>query len=122
MYIVTRRHLKEAFDRYPDAAIEIKAWAAIVEAVRWHNVRGYVVFNFRQKRYVGLITHLGAPIRIGERGFNVPSGATKAHPGAGPEIERTIQDSGRRFHRRGITAGSSARDDKRERVGVLFRC
>jgi mRNA interferase HigB len=64
MYIVTRRHLKEAFDRYPDAAIEIKAWAAIVEAVRWHNfaevrslfadadyVRGYVVFNFRQNRY-----------------------------------------------------------------------
>ena len=37
MYIVTRRHLKEAFDRYPDAANEIKAWAAIVEAVRWHN-------------------------------------------------------------------------------------
>jgi mRNA interferase HigB len=64
MYIVTRRHLKEAFDRYPDAAIEIKAWAAIVEAVRWHNfaevrtlfadadyVRGYVVFNFRQNCY-----------------------------------------------------------------------
>ena len=64
MYIVTRRYLKEAFDRYPDAANEIKAWAVIVQAVRWHNfaevrcmfadadfVRGYVVFNFRQNRY-----------------------------------------------------------------------
>jgi mRNA interferase HigB len=64
MYIVTRRHLKEAIDRYPDAANEIKAWAAIVEAVRWHNfpevrsmfvdadyVSGYVVFNLRQNRY-----------------------------------------------------------------------
>ena len=64
MHIVTRRHLKEAIDSYPDAANEIKAWAAIVEAVRWRNfpevrgvfgdadyVDGFVVFNFRQNRY-----------------------------------------------------------------------
>jgi mRNA interferase HigB len=64
VYIVTRRHLKEAISLYPDAANEIKAWTAIVEAVRWHNfpevgglfkdadyVDGYVVFNFRQNRY-----------------------------------------------------------------------
>jgi mRNA interferase HigB len=64
VYIVTRRHLSEAIHRYPDAANEIKAWAMIVEAVRWHNflevrslfkdadhVDGYVVFNFRQNRY-----------------------------------------------------------------------
>lgn len=64
MHIVTRRHLKIAIDRYPDAAHEIEAWAAIVEAVRWQNfaevrsvitdadyVAGYVVFNFRQNRY-----------------------------------------------------------------------
>ena len=51
-------------ERYPDAANEIKAWVAIVEAVRWRNfaeVRGmfkdadsvddYVIFNIRQNRY-----------------------------------------------------------------------
>lgn len=50
--------------RYPDAAQEIEAWTAIVEAVRWHNfaevrgffsdadlVDGYVIFNIRQNRY-----------------------------------------------------------------------
>jgi mRNA interferase HigB len=64
VYIVTRRHLNEAIRRYPDAANEIKAWATIVEAVRWHSfpevrsmftdadyVDGYVVFNVRQNRY-----------------------------------------------------------------------
>lgn len=64
MYIVTRRHLKEATEQYSDAANEIKAWIAIVEAVRWHNflevrsvfkdtdfVNGYVVFNIRRNRY-----------------------------------------------------------------------
>jgi mRNA interferase HigB len=64
VYIVTRRHLHEAIDSHSDAANEINAWAAIVEAVRWHNfaevrsmfkdadyVNGYVIFNFRQNRY-----------------------------------------------------------------------
>ena len=64
VYIVTRKHLNAAIQRYPDAANEIKAWVAIVEAVRWHNfaevrsifpdadyVEGYVVFNFRHNRY-----------------------------------------------------------------------
>ena len=64
MHIVTRRHLREAISRYPDAANEIGAWISIVEAVRWRNfadvrswfkdadyVDGYVVFNFRQNRY-----------------------------------------------------------------------
>jgi mRNA interferase HigB len=50
--------------RYPDAASEIRAWVAIIEAVRWHNfaelrrmfsdanyVDGYVVFDIRQNRY-----------------------------------------------------------------------
>jgi len=50
--------------RYPDAANEIKAWATIVEAVRWRNfddvrgifkdadlVDGYVIFNIRHNRY-----------------------------------------------------------------------
>jgi mRNA interferase HigB len=49
---------------YPDAASEIKAWVAIVEADRWHKfaevrlmfrdadcIRGYVVFNIRRNRY-----------------------------------------------------------------------
>jgi mRNA interferase HigB len=64
VYIVTRRHLREAIDRYPDTATEIEAWTTIVEAVRWHNfaelrnifgdadyVDGYVIFNFRRNRY-----------------------------------------------------------------------
>jgi mRNA interferase HigB len=68
VYIVTRRHLNEAINHYPDAAHEVKAWATIVEVVRWHNfsevrsmftdadyVDGYVVFNIRQNRYL-LIT------------------------------------------------------------------
>jgi mRNA interferase HigB len=50
--------------RHPDAASEVKAWAGIVEALRWHNfaevqetfrdadyVNGYVVFNIRRNRY-----------------------------------------------------------------------
>ena len=64
MHIVTRRHLSEAMEQYPDAAKEIEAWAAIVEATRWHSfaevremfrdadyVNGYVVFNIRRNRY-----------------------------------------------------------------------
>ena len=64
MHIVTRRHLNEAVRQYKDAAREIEAWAAIVEAVRWHSfaemhemfkdadyVDGYVVFNIRRNRY-----------------------------------------------------------------------
>ena len=64
VHIVTRKHLAEAIERYPDAANEIGAWAAIVEKVRWHsfpdvkttftdadNVSGYVVFNIRGNRY-----------------------------------------------------------------------
>jgi len=61
---VTRKHLQQAMERYPDAAQEMEAWTAIVEAVRWHNfaevrnyfgdadfVDGYVIFNIRQNRY-----------------------------------------------------------------------
>ena len=64
VYIVARRHLREAIDSYPDAANEIRAWANIVEVVRWRYfaevrhmfkdadyVSGYVIFNFRQNRY-----------------------------------------------------------------------
>ena len=51
-------------DGYRDAANEIKAWTAIVEAIRWRNfdevrrtfndadsVEGYVIFNIRYNRY-----------------------------------------------------------------------
>jgi len=64
VHIVTRRHLNEAMEQYPDAANEIKAWVGIVVAVRWHTfaevssmfkdtdyVDGYVVFNIRRNRY-----------------------------------------------------------------------
>lgn len=61
---MTRKHLQQAMERYPDAAQEIEAWTTIVETVRWHNftearnyfldadvVDGYVIFNIRQNRY-----------------------------------------------------------------------
>jgi mRNA interferase HigB len=64
VHIVTRKHLKEAMETYPDAANEITAWTAVVEAVRWHNfdevrrtlkdadsVESYVIFNIRHNRY-----------------------------------------------------------------------
>jgi len=64
VHIVTRRHLTEAVNQHSAAADEIKAWASIVEAARWHNfaevrswfkdadsVDGYVIFNIRQNRY-----------------------------------------------------------------------
>lgn len=62
--VVTRRHLRQAMESYPDAANEIKAWTAIVEVVRWRDfqdvrsvfkdadsVDGYVIFNMRHNRY-----------------------------------------------------------------------
>jgi mRNA interferase HigB len=63
VHIVTRKHLKEAMETYPDAANEITAWATVVETVRWHNFdevrrtfkdadsEGYVIFNVRHNRY-----------------------------------------------------------------------
>ena len=71
MHIVTRKHLKDAMETYPDAANEITAWTAVVEAVRWHNfdelrrtfkdadsVEGYVIFNIRHNRYrLVTVTH-----------------------------------------------------------------
>lgn len=64
MEIVTRRHLKEAAERYKDAAGEIEAWQSIIRAARWRkfedvksifkdadNVNGYVIFDFRNNRY-----------------------------------------------------------------------
>jgi mRNA interferase HigB len=64
VHIVTLEHLKEAIEKYPDAANEIRAWKAVVEAVRWHGIAevrgifkdadpvdGYVVFNVRHNRY-----------------------------------------------------------------------
>jgi len=64
VHIVTRKHLNEAVQQYPDAANEIKAWVVVVKGVRWHNflevrsafkdadnVKGYVIFNIRQDRY-----------------------------------------------------------------------
>jgi mRNA interferase HigB len=64
VHIVTRKHLSDAMQVYPEAANEIKAWVAIVKGVRWHSfaevrlmfrdadyVNGYVVFNIRRNRY-----------------------------------------------------------------------
>ena len=79
VHIVTRRHLREAVTKYPDAANEIAAWAMIVEAARWRNfaeVRawfrdadsadGYVIFNIRHNRY-RLITVIHYAKTMGER-------------------------------------------------------
>jgi mRNA interferase HigB len=64
VHLVTRKHLSEAMQEFPDAANEIKAWVVIVEGVRWHNfaevrlmfrdadyIDGYVVFNIRRNRF-----------------------------------------------------------------------
>ena len=64
MHIVTLKHLSQAMQDYPDAANEVKAWVTVVKVVRWHNfpevrgtfkdadnVKGYVIFDFRQNRY-----------------------------------------------------------------------
>ncbi|HZZ16109.1 MAG TPA: type II toxin-antitoxin system HigB family toxin [Candidatus Sulfotelmatobacter sp.] len=64
VHVVTRKHLSEAVQSYPDAANDIKAWLSIVGAIRWHSfeelrrtfqnadlVDGYVIFNIRHNRY-----------------------------------------------------------------------
>jgi mRNA interferase HigB len=64
MQVVTRRHLAEAAERYPDAASEIWAWYEIANDAKWRNfievravvedadnVDGYVIFNIRRNRY-----------------------------------------------------------------------
>jgi mRNA interferase HigB len=64
VYIITRKHLKEAAESYSAAADEIATWTTVVEGVRWHNfpevrgtfsdadgVDGYVIFDFRHNRY-----------------------------------------------------------------------
>jgi mRNA interferase HigB len=66
-------------ETYPGAANEIRAWTAIVEAVRWHNfdevrrtfkdadsVEGYVIFNIRRNGY-RLVTVIHYAKTIGER-------------------------------------------------------
>jgi len=88
VHIVTRKHLREAIEQYPDAANEIKAWVGIVEAVRWHSflevcsmfkdadfVNGYVVFNIRRNRY-RLIT----VIHYAKNGGWKADGRTCLHP------------------------------------------
>jgi mRNA interferase HigB len=64
VYIVTQKYLNQAMETHKDAADEIKAWAAIVKAVLWHNfaevqstfkdadnVNEYVIFDIRHNRY-----------------------------------------------------------------------
>lgn len=74
-HIVTRRHLVEILENYPDAANEIMAWTTIVQAVRWCNftevietfkdadfVNGYLVFNIRRNRYrLITVAHFAKP-------------------------------------------------------------
>jgi mRNA interferase HigB len=64
MHVVTEKHLNRAMKQYPDAAKQIMAWHKIAKAARWRNflevrqvfkdaddVKGHVIFNFRQNRY-----------------------------------------------------------------------
>jgi mRNA interferase HigB len=85
VHIVTRKHLSEAMQRYPDAANEIKAWVVVVDAVRWHSfaevrgvfkdadsVDGYVIFNIRQNRYrLITIVHYSKTTRENQTGGHV---------------------------------------------------
>jgi mRNA interferase HigB len=64
MHVVTRKHLAEAEEEYPEAARELRAWYRIVTQSQWRNffevrqvfkdaddVDGIVIFNIRQNRY-----------------------------------------------------------------------
>ncbi len=64
MQVITRKHLAEAAEQYPDAARGIWAWYRIASDARWRNfvevravikdadeVDGYVIFNIRRNRY-----------------------------------------------------------------------
>jgi mRNA interferase HigB len=79
MNIVTRKHLMDAAETYPDAARELLAWRKIVLTARWRSfvdvrrvfpdadtVDGFVVFNVRGNRY-RLITVIHYSKDTGER-------------------------------------------------------
>jgi len=64
MQVITRRHLIDAAENYPDAARQLQAWYRIVNQARWRNfvevrqvfknadeVDGYAIFNICQNRY-----------------------------------------------------------------------
>lgn len=64
MQLITSKHLHRAALEYPDAAVELRAWARIIRAAHWKSfadvrqtiadadaVKGYVVFNIRRNRY-----------------------------------------------------------------------
>ena len=64
MHVVTRKHLVEAEEQYPEAAREIRAWYRIASSALWRNfvevrqvfkdaddMDGYVIFNILQNRY-----------------------------------------------------------------------
>ena len=64
MHIVTRKHLINAEERFPDAAKEIQAWFKVASAAHWRSfvevrktfgdadsVDGRVIFNIRRNRY-----------------------------------------------------------------------
>jgi len=64
MHVVTLEYLKDAGDRFPGVAKEIRAWFKIACRARWRNfnevrrvfkdpddVDGYVIFNIRRNCY-----------------------------------------------------------------------
>lgn len=64
MHVVTRKHLVDAAERFPDAAKELRAWYKLVSGARWKSflevrqlfpdadaVAEYVIFDIRRNRY-----------------------------------------------------------------------
>jgi mRNA interferase HigB len=64
MHVVTRKHLLDAEQRFPEAAKEIRVWYKIACNARWRSflevrrvfkdaddVDGFVIFNIRRNRY-----------------------------------------------------------------------
>jgi mRNA interferase HigB len=64
MIVVTRRHVREAMIRYPEAANDLRAWMSLAAAARWKSmvdvrntfkdadeVDGCTIFNIGHNRY-----------------------------------------------------------------------
>jgi mRNA interferase HigB len=64
MHLVSQKHLKEAAERYPDAAKQIAAWRSVAKDGRWRSfddvhqvfadvdrVRDHIVFRIHNHRY-----------------------------------------------------------------------
>jgi len=64
MHVVTAKYLREAVDRFPDAAKQIAAWRSVAKEAQWRTPAGvkdvfadadcvgdYVIFRIHQNKY-----------------------------------------------------------------------